>query len=111
MDISKEEAYEILKDKKPGTFLLRFSGRQNNFVISRVVEKDEKPWVTHMIVRHSAKGFHIHGTSETYPDLRDLIKANKSVFKKKQPIEHVSPTSWLKQVAFRGQYEDEMQNV
>lgn len=49
-EIDSEEAYNRLKDKEAGTYLLRFSSRQNNFVISRVVERDGKKWYVMIFV-------------------------------------------------------------
>jgi hypothetical protein len=42
-DMSSTEAYTVLRDKKPGAFLVRFSSSQAAFCISSVVSKSSKP--------------------------------------------------------------------
>jgi hypothetical protein len=42
-DLSSSDAYIILRDKKPGSFLVRFSSSQWAFCISSVVSKSTKP--------------------------------------------------------------------
>jgi len=106
-DISKDEAYNQLMSKGPGAFLLRFSNRQNAFVISRVISKEGKNWVTHITVKHSSNGFSIPGSDTSYPDIIKLIKTNKHMFQKKTPIGHVNPLRWINSIAIKGPYEDD----
>lgn len=41
-DMSSQQAYTVLKDKKPGSFLVRFSVSQQSFCVSSVVSKSSK---------------------------------------------------------------------
>jgi hypothetical protein len=51
-DINKDEAFNRLKNKDVGTFLLRFSARSNNFVISLVIDRNHQKFITHISMNH-----------------------------------------------------------
>jgi hypothetical protein len=80
-DLDKDKAYSMLKGKVIGTYLVRFSSRCNEFVISAVIEKQNAKVVLHFRVKHNEKdGFSIPG-SDSYSTIKLLVKANSTRFR------------------------------
>eukprot|EP01118_Nematostelium_gracile_P003368 TRINITY_DN1386_c0_g1_i3.p1 TRINITY_DN1386_c0_g1~~TRINITY_DN1386_c0_g1_i3.p1 ORF type:complete len:607 (+),score=145.72 TRINITY_DN1386_c0_g1_i3:37-1821(+) len=71
-DMTPTEAWELLRYQDTGAYILRFSSRSNNFVISAVCDTGKKE-VLHFTVNYKQGGFSI-ASSATYPSIEELIK-------------------------------------
>jgi len=106
-DMTKDEAFELLKQKSVGSFLVRFSSTKSEFVISAVIKKQVNT-VVHFRISHDIDiGFTIPG-SEPADDLYKLLQQNSHRFKHAQAPEQTKYKYLLNFPSLRdGGYYDE----
>jgi len=82
--LDAEEAGHKLKEKKPGTFLIRFSGRDhpNCFAISKVNAKSK---IMHQRVVKKASSQEVTVGEKTWPSLIDLVEQGSKSLKLSTP--------------------------
>jgi len=91
--LSKSEAFNYLKNKKEGTFLVRFGRSQSCFVISRVVsdhtetQYSEKRICHYRVKFDSSSGFSLPGKSN-WKTIEELIEGEKAILVEAYAPEH-----------------------
>jgi hypothetical protein len=81
---SSDEAFDKLKHKEVGTFLVRFSAHQSGFVISRVVlsRTGDRKEVIHTRVNYEpGRGLSLPGRKGVWPNIEELVRGESSILK------------------------------
>jgi len=102
-DMTAERAFALLQNQSDGTFIVRFSSRENNFVIS-VVLKQVNQVIHFPVEQTSDRKFRTAG-SISYPSIIHLLNGENHIFKK--GMEDAEATLSLEEL----QQEDHLSNL
>jgi len=115
--LTKDTAYQWLKDKSPGTFLIRFGTSQNRFVVSRVLQVNSsirgraneiEKKVVHNRINFDENGFSLPGRAKFWRSIEELVEGEKLVlktpYKPDHPLQDNEDTIFSDQLAVNTNY-------
>ncbi|XP_061172752.1 uncharacterized protein LOC133182059 [Saccostrea echinata] len=72
-DIGRSGAVHLLKDREPGTFIIRNSSQSNTIALSAQFPEKDRANVDHYLIQHSEKGFRIQGSLHYFASIFHLL--------------------------------------
>ncbi|XP_056021245.1 uncharacterized protein LOC130054716 isoform X3 [Ostrea edulis] len=72
-DIGRSGAVHLLKDREPGTFIIRNSSQTSTLALSAQFPEKNRANVDHYLIQHSDKGFRIQGSLHYFASIFHLL--------------------------------------
>ncbi|XP_022332135.2 protein sprint-like isoform X3 [Crassostrea virginica] len=72
-DIGRSGAVHLLKDREPGTFIIRNSSQPSTLALSVQFPEKNRPNVDHYLIQHSERGFKVQGSLHYFTSIFHLL--------------------------------------